>query len=296
MTTVSMDDIAAGIRKLGVHAGDTAMVHSSLKSFGHVSDGADAVIDAFLEVIGPQGTLVMPMMGKREPGEPFDPDGTPASTGTIPETFRKRPGTIRSLHPTHSAAAFGPRAEWIARGHEKTTPMGRPGPYGKLVELDAAYVFVGTGIGPCTLFHAFEDWMQLPYLEAEFELHYVDKETGEQKVFRGKKGVAGHRDFYTKKPKVEKLLRRAALIAQTTVGDAVLMMFRARAAAEVILERLRAKPDLLLCGSTSCEYCAQARATMAAWKPTAHPAELLKVGPPLGPPSTTTKNLRGMGR
>lgn len=289
MTTAYRDDIAAGIRELGVRPGDTVMVHSSLKSFGYVDGGADAVIDAFLKVIGPQGTLVMPMMGRREPGEPYDPGRTPASTGTIPETFRKRPGAIRSLHPTHSVAAFGRRAEWITRGHEKTTPMGRPGPYGKLVELDAAYVFVGTGIGPCTLFHAFEDWMQLPYLEAELELHYVDKETGEQKVFRGKKGVAGHRDFYTKAPKVEKLLREAGLIAQAAVGNAVLMMFRARLAAEAILRRLRAAPDLLLCDSISCEYCAQARATMAGWTPTVDTAELLETEASPEPPSTTTE-------
>lgn len=33
------------------------MVHSSLKSFGHVEGGADTVVDALMELLTPEGTL-----------------------------------------------------------------------------------------------------------------------------------------------------------------------------------------------------------------------------------------------
>ena len=44
-TSVSKDDIKAGLLWLGLKKGDTVGVHSSLNSFGYVEGGADAVID-----------------------------------------------------------------------------------------------------------------------------------------------------------------------------------------------------------------------------------------------------------
>lgn len=41
----------------------------------------------------------------------FDPEKESACVGIIPNIFRKREGVIRSLHPTHSIAAYGPEAE-----------------------------------------------------------------------------------------------------------------------------------------------------------------------------------------
>jgi aminoglycoside 3-N-acetyltransferase len=272
---VNRKQIAAGLKALGILPGDLVMVHSSLKSLGKVDGGAETVIDAFLDVIGPGGTLAMPTNADAQ-GASFDAARTPASTGLIPETFRRRPGVVRSLHPTHSVAAFGPKAKWLTEGHEKLSAVNRHGPYGKLMDLNAAYTFVGTGVAPCTLFHGFEEWMGLPYLEYEhYVLHFKDKVTGEEKVFRGKKGLGGHRDFYLKPPKVEVVLRQAGLLAEAQAGNATLTMFRALPAAEAVLNRLKGDPALLLCGNEKCEYCVQARESMVGWRPEAKPEEIL---------------------
>ena len=47
---LTRDDIAQGLRELGLAAGDAVLLHSSLSSIGRVVGGADAVIDAFLAV------------------------------------------------------------------------------------------------------------------------------------------------------------------------------------------------------------------------------------------------------
>jgi aminoglycoside N3'-acetyltransferase len=57
---VTKEELKRGLRKLGLKEGDTVGVHSSLSSFGYVEGGADAVIDALLEVVGEEGTIVMP--------------------------------------------------------------------------------------------------------------------------------------------------------------------------------------------------------------------------------------------
>lgn len=57
---VSKEDIEIALRKLGLKKGDIVGVHISLNSFGYVKGGADAVIDALLDTVGREGTIVMP--------------------------------------------------------------------------------------------------------------------------------------------------------------------------------------------------------------------------------------------
>ena len=57
---VDQDDIERGLREIGLREGDLIVVHSSLSSFGYVVGGPDTVIDALLESVGPNGTVIMP--------------------------------------------------------------------------------------------------------------------------------------------------------------------------------------------------------------------------------------------
>lgn len=57
---VTRESLVAGLRCVGLRAGDNVVVHSSLSRLGHVEGGADAVIDALEEVVTADGTLVMP--------------------------------------------------------------------------------------------------------------------------------------------------------------------------------------------------------------------------------------------
>ena len=59
---VRRDDIVRGLRALGLAPGDVVLVHSSLGSLGHVEGGADAVIDALLDTVGTEGTVLVPTL------------------------------------------------------------------------------------------------------------------------------------------------------------------------------------------------------------------------------------------
>jgi len=128
---VSKEDIKNGLKNLGINSGFILGVHSSLSSFDHVKGGAMAVIDALLEVVCNEGTIVIPTYStnrtefERTSEEktigllwkfkilPFDPKETPCWTGIIPETFRKMEGILRSKHPVFSIAAKGSKAKEI---------------------------------------------------------------------------------------------------------------------------------------------------------------------------------------
>ena len=104
--------IADALRQLGVRPGDVLMLHSSLRSLGHVVGGAATVVDALLEVLGPSGTLVGPSFNyatAQAPGFVFDPLNTPSDMGAIADEIRRRAGNLRSRHLTHSISAIGPR-------------------------------------------------------------------------------------------------------------------------------------------------------------------------------------------
>ena len=59
---VHKEDIVRGLGELGLRPGDVVLVHSSLSSFGYVEGGADAVIDALLDAVGPEGTVMVPTL------------------------------------------------------------------------------------------------------------------------------------------------------------------------------------------------------------------------------------------
>ena len=55
-----IDKICKDLHALGVRAGDTILVHSSLKSLGPVPGGAETVIQGLLKALGDDGTLLFP--------------------------------------------------------------------------------------------------------------------------------------------------------------------------------------------------------------------------------------------
>jgi aminoglycoside 3-N-acetyltransferase len=116
-------DIEDGLKKIGLSKGDVVAVHGSLSSFGRVEGGAETVVDALLDVLGAEGTLVVPTFTYGL--DVYDPKESPSMVGAISEAVRKRTNALRSLHPTHSVAAIGELADVVTEGHEKVHAFAR---------------------------------------------------------------------------------------------------------------------------------------------------------------------------
>lgn len=164
-TIVTRSDIRDGVHSLGIGPGDVVMAHSSLSAFGWVDGGADAVIDGLLDTIGPSGALVMPTFTWRDfhaqDRVEFDVAHTPCETGRIPETFRKRPGVIRSIHVCHSVAATGPAArEMMGEG---VSSFGPGSTFDALLKRNAWILMLGVSFQSCTALHAVEEFVGVPY-------------------------------------------------------------------------------------------------------------------------------------
>ena len=170
--------IAADLRTLGVTSGMTLLVHSSLSSLGWVSGGPVAVVQALMDVLTPEGTLVMPShtSANSDPAKwenppvpeawwqiiydtmpPFDPQTTPTNgMGIIAETFRKWYGVSRSNHPTDSFAAWGRNAAFVTKHHSLANGLGEQSPLARVYDLDGYVLLLGVGYDRNTSFHLAE--------------------------------------------------------------------------------------------------------------------------------------------
>ena len=164
----SLDDLENDLKNLGIQRSDTLLVHSSMKSIGEVDGGADGVLAVLMAYFKDAGLLVFPALSYRfinAENNRFDVKNTPACTGILPELFRNKPGVIRSLHPTHSVAAYGCEAAEFTAGHEKcSTPAPAGSPWWKLLQRKGKILFIGTGISCNTFLHGCDEWLNLPGL------------------------------------------------------------------------------------------------------------------------------------
>ena len=172
------ESLAEQLRDLGVRPGGVLLVHSSLSSLGWVCGGAVAVVQALLDVLGADGTLVAPTHTGdnsdpsvwQHPPVPqhwwpqirahmpaYDARVTPSrGVGAVPEVLRSWPGALRSEHPQTSFAALGPRAGVITRDHRLGSALGEHSPLGRLYQLGAEVLLLGAGHDSNTAMHLAE--------------------------------------------------------------------------------------------------------------------------------------------
>lgn len=159
------DQLLQQLREMGIKPNDNLLVHSSMKSLGPVQGGADTVLDALMEAV-PEGLLILPTHTWKQMSEEynlFDPETEPVCVGILPEIFRKRPGVVRSLHPTHSVAVYGKDAEDYIKGEENcTTPCPREGCWGRLKDINAKILLIGVTHTRNTYIHSIEEAFDIP--------------------------------------------------------------------------------------------------------------------------------------
>lgn len=196
--------IAQNLLECGLRPGGVVLVHSSLSSMGYVPGGPETVIRGLLEALGPEGTLLLPALSYEHVGAHhpvFDVLHTPSNVGAIPEHFRTREGTLRSICPTHSVCGVGPLAKAVLGEHHlDETPCGPHSPFRKLRDLGGQIVFLGCGLRPNTSMHGVEELAQPPYLFGETITYRVILITGEEIKLRLR-----HHDFQGFRQRYERI-------------------------------------------------------------------------------------------
>jgi|SRR5579871_808406 len=273
--------LSEDLRELGLPAGADVLVHASLRAIGPIEGGAETLVRAFRQALGPEGTLLIPTFtgALRDPAERpdppetagsleraraavpiFDPDKTPADPGmgVFAETVRRQPDAQRSDHPTLSFAAIGARATLFTRNTPFHYPLGSESPLAHLHRQNGWVLLIGVDQEINTSLHLAEIWANVPYIHRDATVK-TDAETW-TKMQGSPECSAGFR-------RIEAVLRQARLLRRGYLGNALSQLMRQREVVSMAIAMLQGSGDALLCENPECRWCAQARKQTAEPRP-----------------------------
>lgn len=240
-------ELTRSLADLGINPRGTLMVHLSYKSLGPVAGGPDTLLDALIAWMAP-GLLVLPAhtwanVGERNPV--MDVCHTPVCVGIVPELFRKRPGVLRSLHPTHSLSAYGADAAAFVSGEEHAgSPCPEGFAYHKLWQRKAQILLIGVNFTRNTYIHGLEEWEGVPGTLTPDPLPmYVINEAGQRLATPQRRHCAelGSETFW----KLEEPARRHGFLKKGKLGAADCTLVDAVGLREVAARVFAIDPDVL---------------------------------------------------
>ncbi len=251
--TITQTDLITGFQTLGLNAGDAVFVHSSLSSFGHVEGGAETVVNTFLNVLTPTGTLAVPTFHRYfadGPDQIWDRHNTPSLMGHISETVRTWPGAYRSAHAIHPIAAIGAHAKDIAdRDHE--TDFDKNSTFQRLIDHDAYIALLGVTYQNCTHIHVIEERLEVPYRHwVPYTGTVIDGDTRTHKTYRFLKRYPGVSNNFMP---LGNSLESAGHVHIHTIGNSTLRLFKARDLITLGMNHVRKDPLYLISADTQKE-------------------------------------------
>ena len=157
--SLDLETVVRDLRGIGLGDGDVVEVHSSLRRVGHVKGGAATLVEALLDLVGPDGTVVMSAYPLSPPMEVTDDerghgiawkvrrlseDSTePTGMGAVSDTFRARKDVVCGTG-IHRLCAWGREQARYSEG------------YGHLLDTGGAALLIGVGIDRCSSLHLAE--------------------------------------------------------------------------------------------------------------------------------------------
>lgn len=271
---LDMEDIKSCLKKLGIEKGDNIALHSSLSGAGFIKGGASTVINAFLDMIGKEGTLLAPTfngpyfgfegeVNKSNRMRPYSyGDVASIRTGAVPRAMVKSFGAKRGKNATHSFAGIGPMTDYCIDAHQfLDPPVCKNSPLEKLAEIGGKIVFFACGLAPSTYIHCFEDRYNCEFLDNAI-IKYVD-DNGRIRTAVHERHLPGCRDFYNFRGPEAKFYKRALELGLDLkcekLGIAEVYVLDIKNAFEVADRVFSENRNITLCDSPSCVFCKKYR-------------------------------------
>ena len=242
---VTKEILRTALQELGVRPGMIMEVHSSLASFGYVVGGARTVVDALMEAVGENGTLLMatqtadntdpsvwcepPVMPAlwadiRESMPAYDPETEDMrGMGAIAENFRHRAETVCSSHPAFSYTAWGRYAKLLCNRQSMHFPLGEESPSARLYELKGMVLLLGVDFSSCTCMHLAEYRTECRPILIEESCTMINR----QRVWKRYLNLDLNSDTFNK---IRPLINEYGTIRETMIGACHAQFFSATAA------------------------------------------------------------------
>lgn len=188
---IGVDELVADLRQAGVCEDDILVVHSSLRSIGHVDGGPSTVVESLVQAVGPGGTVLFPALTIDGSVTEFmrrqnvvDLRESPPTTGAISRAAAVREDALRSAHPTHSVVAIGGLASELLSGNQSGQgPCGTESPFCKAAQAGGKILMIGTRNSTNTTLHTIEE-IAAPYIfiGETFDMEVIDLDGQKHRV------------------------------------------------------------------------------------------------------------------
>lgn len=253
---ISKASLIEDIKKAGIDRGDILNLKISLKSIGWVQGGAKTVIDAFLEVIGDEGTIVTDSFVNVKDYKYLTKnifltdDYTPSYAGAVANAMLKHPHVKRSKHPVQKFAIIGKLAEDFALKHgpesyaydvlRRMAQMGaknvRLGNRDKVVGVGTTHVAIGL--------------LGFQQKRLKYGVHYLENQKEKLFLVNWAGGcVAG---FNKLLPQYRKI---GAFLYEGQVGEAEIIVSDMQKTLEWEISEGKKKPSFFFCDNPACIDC-----------------------------------------
>lgn len=171
------------MQSLGLQKGSNVFIQCNWNEFYNFLGTEKDLINGILEIIGEDGTLMMPAFPLLRKGKIFNLKKSVTGAGLLAECFRNYPGVKRSVNVQHSVCAIGPISDYmLSEHHNSDTCWDEKSPYYKLAETKTLVFIFGLGkysLG--TMIHCVESVLrkEVPYFQDFFDsektvYQYVD--------------------------------------------------------------------------------------------------------------------------
>jgi len=243
--TITHDRLVEDFKKLGVRSGYMYNVKASLKSIGHVDGGAMTVINALLEAISPDGTIItdsfidaypLPLSAKH--AKLISKPDFPSYAGAIANAMLKHPEAFCSSHPIQRFVAIGAMANAL----KEMTESG----YGRNLKIGTDEKVVGVGTT-----HVAIGTMNFKQNRPPCGINYYN-EKNELELFKrdwaGGCGV-GFNKF------IPLYRERGAILREGFIGQAPSKITDMAHTLAIELEILKENPAFFLCDDPACADC-----------------------------------------
>ena len=232
---LTANEIHQFLKENGIKPTDTVLIHTSMRALGGVEGGCDGLIDAFQSYLT-DGLFIVPThtwanVGADQPV--YDVRKTLPCIGALPTVAAFRKDGIRSMHPTHSVAAFGKRAEEFVAGEENcTSPCPVGGVWSRLYDEDAKILLLGVKLNRNTYIHAVDELLNIPNrLRDPIPLTLIDYDGNARVIQFRKHGQTGSEEYDVK---YRADFERAQVIKTAYLGNAEVGIVSARGCTEVL--------------------------------------------------------------
>lgn len=255
---VTIKQLVEELKALGVQRGDILNVKASLKSIGRVESGPVGMIDALLEVVGPEGTIVTdsfvdvyPIPLSKKNALKISRPSSPSYAGALANAMISYPGASRSPHPIQKFVAIGKRAEEIAQRH--TVDKMAYALLGEIASLGAKNLKIGSdskvpGVGTT---HVAIETLGIERRRSPIGTMYETVE-GDVELFEINWSGGCANAWLKFYPEYERI---GAVLASGLIGAAPAKLTSMQKTLEWELKTIRENPRLLHCGKHDCRTC-----------------------------------------